>query len=63
MGNKLSVRLYDIPIGILEINDKRKLHFTYLHFAKTSLSHSMPLKERSFDHAICKAYFDGHRIP
>lgn len=53
------MRLYGMPVGILERNEEGKLHFAYLKDAKIAISHSMPLKEKTFDHKSCKAYFGG----
>lgn len=53
------MRLYGIPVGILEKTPERKMYFAYLKDAKMAISQSMPLKERAFDHKNCKAYFGG----
>lgn len=57
--NKLSVRLYSQPIGILERTSQGKMHFSYHHDNRLLLSNSMPLKERAFEHKHCRAYFGG----
>lgn len=59
MMNKLSVRLYGMPVGVLERNEQGKMHFAYLQDAKNAISQAMPLKEKTFDHKNCKAYFGG----
>lgn len=57
--NKLSVRLYGVPIGHLEKTEHGKMHFAYNHEIPLELSHSLPLKEKTFDHNNCLAYFGG----
>ncbi len=57
--NKLYVRLFGKPAGILEFNHKKKMHFSYLKDATHPLSLSMPLSEKSFDHQHCYPYFAG----
>jgi serine/threonine-protein kinase HipA len=57
--DKISVRLFGKPIGILERNQKEKLHFHYLENAEVALSLSLPLKEKSFDHAHTLPFFTG----
>lgn len=48
-----------MPVGILERNEQGKMHFSYLQDIKNAISQAMPLKEKTFDHKNCKAYFGG----
>lgn len=57
--DKLSVRLYGQPCGILERTAQGKMHFSYNHTISLPLSHAMPLKEKVFDHGLCRSYFGG----
>ncbi|MBN9288449.1 MAG: HipA domain-containing protein [Gammaproteobacteria bacterium] len=56
-NNKLSVRLFGQPIGILELDNKGRLHFNYLSNATMSISLSLPSSEQAFDHKHCHRFF------
>jgi serine/threonine-protein kinase HipA len=57
--DKLSVRLFGNPVGILEQNQKGKLRFHYLENAEHAISISLPLKEKNFDQAHTLPFFTG----
>lgn len=57
--NKLSARLFGQPVGILEIDNKGRLHFNYLSNATKSISLSLPYSESAFDHRHCHRFFKG----
>lgn len=57
--NSLSVRLFGIEVGVLAQTQKAKLHFAYTEEAPYAISHSLPLKEKSFEHNRCYPYFAG----
>lgn len=57
--NQLSVRLYGVPVGVLEQDLNGSMHFAYLDTAAHQLSISMPLSKREYDNDHCVAFFDG----
>lgn len=59
MSNYLEVYLHNEKIGILKDMGNAKVQFTYAEDAKTPISISMPLTERSYSHSIAGAFFEG----
>ncbi len=57
--NKLSVRLFGAQVGVLTHTPKAKLQFVYDKGAHSALSQSLPLKDKTFEHRRCFAYFAG----
>jgi serine/threonine-protein kinase HipA len=57
---ELSVRLHDVPIGILSQDNVGKMAFRYLQSADRALSLSMPLDPNAiYGEKNCEAYFGG----
>ncbi|MBX9770037.1 MAG: type II toxin-antitoxin system HipA family toxin [Candidatus Obscuribacterales bacterium] len=56
---QLSVRLYGLPVGILEQDLRGHMRFTYLDTAARPLSISMPLGKQEYDNNNCVAFFGG----
>lgn len=58
-NKQLSVRLYGLPVGILEQDLRGQMHFAYLDTAARPLSLSMPLSKKEYLNNDCVAFFGG----
>jgi len=57
--NQLSIRLYGVPIGILEQTVDGKMQFSYHPDVKFPISINMPVRTEPYSHAPCEAFFGG----
>lgn len=58
-NNQLSIRLYGLPVGVLEQTSTGKMRFTYNSSANQAISINMPLREEPYESIASEAYFGG----